>query len=181
MSSVSNVSIEGLNFRNSPDWTLHFPSTKYLYIGNIHVYNPEDSPNTDGIDLDCTQGAVIEKSFFSVGDDAIAIKSGIDYFGRLYDKPSRDIIYRDNVIETGHGLSIGSETSGSIYNVTFENIHLKSTDRGPRIKSCRGRGGIVQDIVYRNITGENVGTSISIDLDYSKSAKPYYSPLLHFV
>jgi polygalacturonase len=122
--------------------------------------------------LDCTQGAVIENSFFSVGDDAIAIKSGIDYFGRLYNKPSRDIIYRNNVIEAGHGISIGSETSGGIYNVTFENIQMKNTDRGPRIKSCRGRGGTVQDIVYRNITGQDVQTAVSIDLDYVKSAKP---------
>eukprot|EP00944_MAST-04C_sp_MAST-4C-sp1_P007907 g7907.t1 len=172
MSSVKTVSIEDLTFQNSPDWTLHFPSTTDLHINNIVVNNPEDSPNTDGIDLDCTQRVVIENSFFSVGDDAIAIKSGIDYFGRLYDKPSRDIIYRNNVIQAGHGISIGSETSGGIYNVSFENIRMKSTDRGPRIKSCRGRGGTVQNIVYRNITGDDVGTSISIDLDYSKSAKP---------
>jgi polygalacturonase len=172
MSSVQTVSIKDLTFQNSPDWTLHFPSTRGLHISNIVVKNPEDSPNTDGIDLDCTQGAVIENSFFSVGDDAIAIKSGIDYFGRLYNKPSRDIIYRNNVIEAGHGISIGSETSGGIYNVTFENIQMKNTDRGPRIKSCRGRGGTVQDIVYRNITGQDVQTAVSIDLDYVKSAKP---------
>ena len=55
--------------------------------------------------------------------------------------------------------------SGGIYNVTFENIRMKSTDRGPRIKSCRGRGGTVQNIVYCNITGDDMVLSISIDLD----------------
>ena len=67
MSSVKTVSIEDLTFQNSPDWTLHFPSTTDLHINNIVVNNPEDSPNTDGIDLDCTQRVVIENSFFLCG------------------------------------------------------------------------------------------------------------------
>ena len=170
--NTDNVVLKNIRFENSPDWSLHFSSCNNVHIDEISVYNPKDAHNSDGIDIDCTTNVIVENSYFSVGDDAIAIKSGIDYFGRIFNKPSRNIIYRNNVIEQGHGLSIGSETSGSIFNVTFENLILKGTDRGPRIKSCRGRGGHIDGIVYRNITGENVETSISFDFDYESGLKP---------
>jgi polygalacturonase len=169
---TDNIVLKHIRFENSPDWSLHFSSCNNVHIDEISVYNPKDAHNSDGIDIDCTTNVIVENSYFSVGDDAIAIKSGIDYFGRMFNKPSRNIIYRNNVIEQGHGLSIGSETSGSIFNVTFENLFLKGTDRGPRIKSCRGRGGHIDGIVYRNITGENVDTSISFDFDYESGLKP---------
>mgnify|MGYP002214368990 CR=1 FL=1 len=119
---TDNILLKSINFKNSPDWSLHFSSCNNLHINEISVNNPKDAHNSDGIDVDCTTNVIIENSYFSVGDDAIAIKSGIDYFGRRFNKSSRNIIYRNNIIEQGHGLSIGSETSGSIYNVTFENL-----------------------------------------------------------
>ena len=172
LSNTLDIQMSGLHFKNCPDWCLHFSSCENIHIDSISVTSPIESPNTDGIDLDCSKNVIIENSYFSVGDDAIAIKSGIDYFGRLFDEPSRDIIYRNNIIEQGHGLSIGSETSGSIYNVTFENLSMKGTKRGPRIKSCRGRGGHINNIVFRNITGQELETSISFDFNYDKSKAP---------
>ena len=40
-----------------------------------------------GIDIDSTQNALIEDNYFNVGDDALCVKSGIDYFGRKYAHP----------------------------------------------------------------------------------------------
>ena len=54
-----------------------------LFTWSYHLIwvEGEDAPNTDGIDLDCVRDAVVERSMFDTGDDAIAIKSGIDWFG----------------------------------------------------------------------------------------------------
>ena len=112
-------------------------------------------------------------------------RTGIDYFGRRYHRPARDIIFRRNVIGTGcarlsdksgyksaqtfstatpklcigtrlqppgldhrphphrsragrHGITIGSETSGSVFNVTFEDIRMDHTGTGQY-----GRGSIL--------------------------------------
>jgi polygalacturonase len=56
----------------------------------------------------------------------------------------------------GHGLSIGSEMSGGVKNVTVANCVFDGTDRGIRIKSTRGRGGVIEDIRVSNIVMRNI-------------------------
>lgn len=43
---------------------------------------------------------VIEDSYISVGDDAIAIKSGWDQYGIAYDRPSKNILIRNLVVRS---------------------------------------------------------------------------------
>lgn len=114
---------------------------------HLNVTNPLE-PNADGIDIDASQNVLVEDNYFSVGDDALCVKSGIDYFGRSYGRPAKDIVFRNNVIGTGHGITIGSEMSGGVQNVTFENIRMDHTGTGIRMKSMRGRGGEVKDVTY---------------------------------
>ena len=48
-----------------------------------------------GIDPDSSQNVVIEDSYLSGGDDAIALKSGWDCFGLDYNRPTRDVIVKN--------------------------------------------------------------------------------------
>ena len=63
---------------------------------------------------------LIERVYISTGDDCIAVKSGRDWFGRTFGRPSRNITVRDSTFGTGHGISIGSAMSGGVYDVLFE-------------------------------------------------------------
>jgi len=71
---------------------------------------------------------------------------------------------------SGHGgVVIGSEMSGSVRNVTISNCVFDGTDRGIRIKSTRGRGGVVENIRVSNIVMRNIQReAIILDLKYSK-------------
>ena len=79
------------------------------------------------------QNALIEDSYISVGDDAIAIKSGLNWFGRTFGRPSSNITFRRINVGTGHGISIGSEMSANVTNVLFEDIFCNGTETGPRV------------------------------------------------
>ena len=51
--------------------------------------------------------------------------------------------------------------------VTYEDILLNGTYIGIRMKSQRGRGGVVSDILYRNIKMLNIATDcIRLNLNY---------------
>ena len=58
------------------------------------------------------------------------------------------VLAENNFFKAGHGVSIGSETSGWVRNVAIRNSSLDGTDTAVRIKSCRGRGGAMQAAVY---------------------------------
>ena len=81
----------------------------------------------------------------------------VDYSGRQFAHPSENMLFR-NCHFVQNAMSIGSEESGGVRNVTFENIvmgprHDPYTE-GPLIhlKAQRGRGGYIKDIHFKNIT-----------------------------
>lgn len=134
--------------------------------------NPKDAPNSDGIDVDCSQNVLVEDCSLDVGDDALCVKSGKDWLGRMFGVTSENITFQNNMVFHGHGITIGSEMSAGVRNVTFVNITMDGTDNGVRMKSERGRGGIVQDILYKNISMKDIGTSIDITLNYHQGLLP---------
>ena len=172
----SGLVIRDLTFTNSPMWHIRPSWFDNVYMANVTVIAPETNPNkscnTDGIDPDCTQDMLVEDSYVSVGDDAIAIKSGVNWFGREFGRPSRNITFRNMRIGTGHGISIGSEMSGNVTDILFENFVMNGTSTGPRVKSERGRGGLVANVVYRNISMLDVGSVFQVTEYYIDPPPP---------
>jgi hypothetical protein len=71
----------------------------------------------------------------------------------------------------GHGgVVIGSEMSGGVRNVVISNCVFTGTDRGIRIKSRRGRGGVVEDIRVTNIIMEDVLCPLTLNSYYACGA-----------
>lgn len=74
------------------------------------------------------------------------------------------------------GVSIGSEMSGGVSNVTVENLLVWQSRRAVRIKTAPGRGGYVRQITYRNLTFDNVRVGIVIKTDYNEHPDAGYDP-----
>ncbi|CAM8917592.1 unnamed protein product [Rhodiola kirilowii] len=175
----SNIVITNITLQNSPFWTLHPYDCKNITIRDVTILAPIfQAPNTDGIDPDSCDDMLIENCYISVGDDGIAIKSGWDQYGIAYGRPSTNIVIRNLVIRSmvSAGVSIGSEMSGGVSNVTVENILVWDSRRAVRIKTAAGRGGYVRNINYRNLTFENVRVGIVIKTDYNEHPDEGYDP-----
>ncbi|XP_022754781.1 probable polygalacturonase isoform X2 [Durio zibethinus] len=167
----SDIVISNITLRDSPFWTFHPYDCKNVTVRNVTILAPIfEAPNTDGIDPDSCEDVVIEDCYISVGDDAIAIKSGWDQYGIAYGRPSKNIIIRNLIVRSmvSAGVSIGSEMSGGVSNVTVENILVWSSRRAVRIKTAAGRGGYVKHITYRNLTFDNARVGIVIKTDYNE-------------
>jgi polygalacturonase len=168
-----NVLIEGISLSNPPFWTIMPAFTDDLTIEGITIENPSTSPNTDGIDPSSCRNVHISNSHFSVGDDCIVIKSGRDEDGREAARPTENITITNCTMLKGHGgVVIGSEMSGNVKRVTISNCVFDGTDRGIRIKTMRGRGGVIEDIIVSNVSMYNmVNEGVLITLRY-QSSKP---------
>jgi hypothetical protein len=56
--------------------------------------------------------------------------------------------------------------------MTVQNCTFDGTDAGVRLKSRRGRGGIVENVTYKDLTMKNVGQAIVITSYYYGLPKP---------
>ncbi len=163
-----HVVVEDVTVQNAGFWQIVPYYSDDLVFRNLRVLAPQrGAPNTDGIDPFSSSHIVIDHYFSSVGDDNIAIKSGaINSPGP--DAPSHDITITDCTFEAGHGLSIGSEVSGGVQNVHAERVSFKGTDQGIRVKSNRDRGHDISNLSFKDITMDDVRTSILISEYYPK-------------
>jgi polygalacturonase len=167
LTNCSNVNIVGLNIENSPSWTVHPIFSSNLGFFDLKISNPKNSPNTDGIDPESCKNVDIIGVKFSVGDDCIAIKSGKGKIGREIGIACENINIENCHMEFGHGgVVIGSEMSGGVKNVSIKNCLFENTDRGLRIKTRRGRGGVIDGIYAENILMNKVLTPFVINEFY---------------
>ena len=162
------IRVEDVTVQNSGFWQIVPYYSDDIVIRNSRVLAPAHAPNTDGIDPFSSSNIVIEKMYESVDDDDIAIKSGaIGSAGP--DDPSRNISITDCDFESGHGVSIGSELSGGAQDIRVERVHLAHTQNGIRVKANRDRGHDVGNIVFKDITMDDVKTSVLISEYYPKA------------
>jgi len=159
-----DVSVSGITLKNSPFWNTHVLYSKNVTISDVNIENPHDAPNGDGIDIDSSRFVRISDTYINAGDDAICIKSGKNEEGRRVGEPASQITVTNCTIEAGHGgVVIGSEMSGDVRDVTVSNCTFTDTDRGIRIKTQRGRGGVVEDLRFDTIVMRRVACPFTMN------------------
>ncbi len=163
-----NVVIQGVKIINSPFWTIHPLYTNDITLKDLHIENPYEAPNTDGIDIDSCKDVNIINCYVSVGDDGICLKSGSGSDGVRCNVSTDNVFIKDCTVRYAHGgIVLGSETAAGIHNVVAQDCDLDSTDRGIRIKSRRGRAGKLSGIHLKNIKMNNTLCPIAINMYYS--------------
>jgi polygalacturonase len=149
-----------VTLHNSPNYHVSVNSTDGFTVWGVHLQTPTnkswDARNTDGIDPGSSTNVTVTKSWIDNGDDNIAIKTGTTHMSVI-----------DNHFYSGHGMSIGSETNTGVSYLLVDGLVENHTTSGVRIKSNAARGGLVHDLVYKNICMKDVGVPIAIS--------PYYN------
>ena len=152
----SHVLIEGVTILNSPFWHIAPVFCDDVNVRGVTINSPTTSPNTDGVNPDSCRNIRISDCNISAGDDCITLKSGRDADGRRAGRPLENCTIVNCTLLGGHGVSIGSETAAGIKNVTIANCVINGTDYGIRIKSTRGRGGVIEDLRISNLVMRNI-------------------------
>ena len=168
LESCRNVLLQGVTFQNSPNWCLHPLLCENLIVDQVMVRNPAYAQNGDAIDVESCRNVLVINSSFDAGDDGICLKSGRDEQGRRRGRPTENVVVDGCTVFNGHGgFVVGSEMSGGVRNIWVNDCQFLGTDAGLRFKSCRGRGGVVENIYIRNISMADIlGDAVTFDLFY---------------
>ena len=167
-----NILIEGVTMKNSPMFEINPVLCRNVTVRGVSIVS--HGPNNDGCDPDSSQDVLIENCSFDTGDDCLAIKAGRNHDGRRVGVASENIVVRNCKMKEGHGgLTVGSEMSGGVRNVFFENCDLNSPNlnQALRLKTNAMRGGTIEHIYFRNIRiGEVSAAVLQIDFTYEEGA-----------
>lgn len=92
-------------------------------------------------------------------------------------RPSVNITIVDSIMSAGHGgVVVGSEMSGDVHDVVARNLHFENLLWGALIRTTRGRGGLVENVLFKNITMKHLEKEgVSVDTFYTKSAEEHFS------
>ena len=165
-----HVKILDVKLTMSPAWTVHPLYCEDLEVRGISIRNPWNSPNTDGINPDGCQNVRIADCLVDVGDDCITLKSGTEETPEK--QPCENITITNCNLVHGHGgVVIGSEMSGGVRNVTITNCVFQDTDRGIRVKTRRGRGGVMESVLVSNVMMERVLCPFVFNMYYQCGAQ----------
>lgn len=178
-----NVLIEGVTIVNAPMWVIHPLLCTNVTVRGVTVRSL--GPNNDGCDPESCRDVLIEDCTFETGDDCIAIKSGRNNDGRRVNVPSENIIIRRCTMKDGHGgVTLGSEISGSVRHVFVSDCKMDSPhlDRAFRFKSNAVRGGVLENIHFRDVKIGSVAKAVfAVEFDYEEGANGPHRPVLRGV
>ena len=157
ITNSTRVQISGIRLQNPPeehvwvkadiDVTVTGITIETLAVSGQHAPN-----NTDGVDISA-KGVFFCGNSIACGDDNVVMSGSAIYVG-----------YSN--LGVGHGCTIGSITQNGVNGVTVDHVTFNGTTSGIRMKSARGRGGLVENISYSNITMTNVQNPVFITSYY---------------
>jgi polygalacturonase len=158
-SSSSRILIQDVTLQNPPTFHIMIKNNNAnITVQRITINTPGNSPNTDGFDVSSTN-VLIQNCSISDGDDNVEIGGSA---------LAAEIMITNCAFGTGHGVSIGSGTTGGVSNVMVINCTFNNTQNGIRMKSdngvagpnsSSGAGGVVQNLSYFNIGMTNIQTA----------------------
>ncbi|XP_048334866.2 probable polygalacturonase At3g15720 [Ziziphus jujuba] len=157
--SCNGLQLRGITHLNSPRNHITLNGCNNVTLSNLTIIAPDDSPNTDGINLKDSTNVTIQDTTIATGDDCIAINEG-----------TFNVNITGVACGPGHGISIGSLGNTEDYE-TVEEIHVRNcsfngTQNGARIKTRQDGIGHAKKISFEHIIFIAAGNPIIIDQNY---------------
>ncbi|KAK7331444.1 hypothetical protein VNO77_25669 [Canavalia gladiata] len=159
--ACNNLKLSKLTHINSPRNHISIDGCNHATISSLTIVAPEDSPNTDGLDIASSTNIFINNSTIQTGDDCIAINSGSSF-----------INITGVFCGPGHGISVGSLGKDGAFD-TVEEVHVQNctfngSTNGARIKTWKGGSGYARKIIFEDIILIGAKNPVIINQQYSE-------------
>ena len=177
--NAKDVLIAGVTLEHQAVWCLFILYSENVEVEGVKIRGDHTTPSADGMDIDSSRHIHVNRVDIDTNDDCISIKSGKDADGLRVNRPAEDILIENSHFGAGgSGVDMGSETSGGIRNVVIQNCVMDSGNSAPiRFKSAPSRGGLVENITYRNLVLHQTRQFIEMNLNWSNRAMARLPPV----
>lgn len=152
----SEVTVKEITFRQSLMWTAIFQHCDHVWVDGIKI-TENYYYNADGVDITDCVDFLIENCDINTDDDGICLKSG-------YERGCQRVVARNNKVRSlCNAFKMGTGSAGGFRDILIENNEVWETViSGVALQIVDG--GVMDNVVVRNIVMNGVGTPISIRL-----------------
>ncbi|WP_167619338.1 glycoside hydrolase family 28 protein [Maribellus sediminis] len=164
-----DVLLKDFTVKRAGFWTVSLTYSTRVHVDGVIVRNNigGHGPSSDGIDTDSSKDILVENCDIDCNDDNLCIKAGKDADGLRVNRPAENIVYRNCITRSGHGLiTLGSETSGGMRNIEVYGLKAIGTNIGIRFKSAKVRGGLIENIYFHDIEMKDVANPFHFELNW---------------
>lgn len=160
-----NILVRDITLKNSAFWMQRYLHCEHIRITGITVYN-HCNLNNDGMDIDSSRDVVVSDCFIDSSDDGICIKS--EGAGT-----AENIVVNNCIVAThASAIKLGTGSVGGFRRISIANCVIRPSAAGKMIHTLGAwgglagidlgtcDGGVLQDVLIRNVTIDGVETPI---------------------
>jgi polygalacturonase len=152
----SNVTIQDILVKDAAMWAVVNLETDNLVIRNVNVRS-NLSGTRDGIDVVDCHNVLIDNCTILSEDDSICLKSATA-------RGTQDVVVQNSHVlqsSVANGLKLGTASTGSFRNVTFQNIEVDHVDKAAMaVESVDGAD--ISGITFQGIHVQDAGTAVFV-------------------
>lgn len=150
----TNVAVRDVALVNAPYWTLFLLGCRCVQIRGLRISNPPQTPNGDGLDLDCCQEVTVSDCVIASGDDALTLRGHSRLLGE-HAQPCRAVAVSNCVLSSPCNAIRVGVGDGEVRDCSFSNIIIREARTGISMVSAyseRARhGAILEDIHFAHL------------------------------
>jgi polygalacturonase len=160
----TNVFVQGVTFTSAGFWTETYTMCCNVHVDGITVTD-SSFHNNDGCNIIDCDNFLVENCNINALDDAICLKA-------YTSKGCNNVVIRNNRVRSlCNGIKAGTDSSGGFRNILIEDNEVYQTGiAGIALEIVDG--GVMENVIVRNIKMDVVGTPIFIKL--GERSRPIY-------
>ncbi|MGI5820359.1 MAG: glycoside hydrolase family 28 protein [Armatimonadota bacterium] len=151
----TNVAVRDVALINSPYWTLLLLGCTRVQVRGLRITNPPQTPNGDGIDIDCCQEVTVSDCIITSGDDSITLRGNSRLLGE-HAQPCRDVAVSNCVLSTPCNAVRVGVGDGEVRDCSLSNLVIKQSRTGISFNSAyserAAHGTTLENIHFDGIT-----------------------------
>lgn len=151
-SLCEHVRVAGVQLRNPQYWTLFLHGCRDVWLTGLNVTNPPQTPNGDGIDVDCCERVIIANCIIRTADDCITLRANNTPLGGPY--PCRDVTVSNCVLSSKCNAIRVGVGNGTIQNCSFSNLSISDTRTAISINAsipCLDFSAVIEHLRFSDI------------------------------
>jgi len=123
-----NVAVRDVSLLNAPYWTLFLLGCSDVRVRGLIITNPPQTPNGDGIDIDCCSNVTVSDCIIRSGDDSITLRGNARALGVR--KPCENVTITNCVLSSPCNAIRVGVGDGVVRNCSISNIVVTDSRTG---------------------------------------------------